>query len=109
MTSTPSIPEPVASFLAAVTAHDPRAFDLFTDTPVVDDWGRELMGLEQISRWSDTEFIGSSPTLTVTAVTVSGPSVTVVGDWRSTHANGPSSFRFDLDGDRIARMTIREG
>jgi len=35
--------------------------------------------------------------------------VTVIGDWASTHANGRSSFTFDLDGDRIARMTIREG
>lgn len=38
-----------------------------------------------------------------------GEGVTVVGDWRSNHANGLSSFAFTVEGDRIARMTIREG
>jgi len=104
------IPEPVASFLAAVNDHDDRAFAAhFTDHPTVDDWGRTFTGLEQITTWSDREFIGSAPTLTVTDVAVADGSVTVVGDWRSRHANGLSSFRFDLDGDRISSMTIREG
>src|SRR5699024_9873689 len=34
---------------------------------------------------------------------------TVVGDWRSSHANGPSKFSFDLEGEKIAKMTISEG
>jgi len=107
---TQQIPEPVASFLEAVNAHDERAFvEHFTGSPTVDDWGRTLTGLEQITAWSDKEFIGSEPTLTVDQVTVTDGAVTVVGDWRSQHANGLSSFRFDLDGDKIAAMTIREG
>ena len=32
-----------------------------------------------------------------------------VDDWRSTHANGRSAFTFDVAGDQIAKMTIREG
>ena len=104
------IPEPVASFLAAVTAHDRSAFaDHFTDTPVVDDWGLTLAGLDQITTWSDEQFIGSSPSLDVTEVSAEGTTVTVVGDWRSQHANGPSRFDFEIEGDRIASMTIREG
>lgn len=35
--------------------------------------------------------------------------ITVVADWRSTHANGLSSFAFEVAGDKIAKMTIREG
>ncbi|UPK74115.1 nuclear transport factor 2 family protein [Nocardioidaceae bacterium SCSIO 66511] len=107
---THDIPEPVASFLAAVNAHDKNAFkDAFVAEPVVDDWGRTFTGTDQVTAWSDVEFIGSSPTLTVTDVSTKPGSVTVVGDWKSNHANGLSSFNFDLDGDKIAKMTIREG
>lgn len=104
------IPEPVASFIKSVNAHDETAFEkFFTDDPVVDDWGRVFTGFDQIKTWSDVEFIGSAPTFTVTEVSLAPGSVTVVGEWRSSHANGPSSFRFDLKADKIAAMTIREG
>lgn len=107
---TPTIPEPVASFLEAVTAQDRSAFTTsFTDNPVVDDWGKVLAGFDEIHTWSDAQFIGSAPSLTVTDVETDDDSVTVTGDWRSSHANGPSSFRFDLEGQKIAKMTIREG
>jgi hypothetical protein len=108
--TTPTIPEPVASFLDRVLAHDGTAFDAsFCAEPVVDDWGTVLTGLDEIKAWSEEQFIGSSPSLDITEVSTADGAVTVVGDWRSTHANGPSSFRFDLDGDKISRMTIREG
>jgi len=107
---TRTIPEPVASFLEAVTTQDRSAFTAsFTANPVVDDWGTVLTGVDEIHAWSDIQFIGSAPTFTVTEVETDGDSVIVVGDWRSSHANGPSSFRFDLEGPKIARMTIREG
>jgi hypothetical protein len=106
----PQLPEPVASFLAAVAAHDRTAFDrFFTADPTVDDWGKVMSGLEAVKSWSDTEFIGSEPSLVITAVSVADGSVSVVCDWTSNHANGPSNFRFGLDGDRISTMTINEG
>ncbi|MFB9930456.1 nuclear transport factor 2 family protein [Amycolatopsis halotolerans] len=104
------IPEPVASFVDAVNRHDDAAFlDAFTETGVVDDWGRSFTGRTEIKGWSDVEFIGSRGVLTPEEVTVAGDVVTVVGDWRSNHANGRSKFVFDVDGDRLAKMTIREG
>ncbi|MBN9741018.1 nuclear transport factor 2 family protein [Amycolatopsis sp. A1MSW2902] len=105
------IPEPVASFVDAVNRHDDAAFlDAFTEKGVVDDWGRSFAGRAEIKGWSDVEFIGSRGVLTPEEVTVSGDgAVTVVGDWRSNHANGRSKFVFAVDGDRIAKMTIREG
>ncbi|NYI71722.1 uncharacterized protein (TIGR02246 family) [Naumannella cuiyingiana] len=106
----PTIPEPVASFVAAVNRHDEQAFlDAFTDDGAVNDWGREFPGRDQIKAWSDKEFIGSHGTLTPEEVRVDGDTVTVVGDWRSNYANGRSRFTFDVAGDKIARMTIREG
>ncbi|WP_375001381.1 nuclear transport factor 2 family protein [Aeromicrobium sp. CTD01-1L150] len=114
MTTSPSaVPEPVASFIETVNRHDEQGFlDAFTDDGFVDDWGRIFTGREAIKAWSDKEFIGATGTLTPQEVTVDGPqesTVTVIGDWRSTHANGLSSFAFAVDGDRIASMTIREG
>ncbi|QCR18924.1 nuclear transport factor 2 family protein [Agrococcus sp. SGAir0287] len=105
-----SIPEPVAAFVEAVNRHDSQAFlAAFTDDGFVDDWGRTFTGRDAIERWSDVEFIGSQGTLTPEQVTVAGDEVTIVGDWRSTHANGRSRFVFAMRGDRIASMTIREG
>lgn len=104
------IPEPVAGFIDTVNAHDDQGFlDAFTSDGVVDDWGREFRGRDAIKAWSDNEFIGATGTLTPEEVTVDGDDVIVVGDWRSTHANGRSSFAFAIDGDKLSRMTIREG
>lgn len=108
--STPHVPEPVASFVDAVNRHDETAFlDAFTAEGAVDDWGRVFTGRDEIKAWSDREFIGATGTLTPEEVTTEGGTVTVVGDWRSSHANGRSSFAFEVDGDLVTRMTIREG
>ncbi|MFJ2754343.1 nuclear transport factor 2 family protein [Nocardioides sp. NPDC087217] len=105
-----TIPEPVAAFIEAVNRHDESAFlDAFTEGGAVDDWGRVFTGREQIKGWSDNEFIGAQGTLAVEEVEAEDGTVTVIGDWRSTHANGRSKFVFDVDGDRITTMTIREG
>ncbi|MDS1271853.1 nuclear transport factor 2 family protein [Lipingzhangella sp. LS1_29] len=107
---TVKLPEPVASFIDAVNRHDENAFlNAFTSDGVVDDWGREFTGRQDIKSWSDREFIGASGVLTPESVEQNGSEVMVIGDWRSTYANGRSSFTFQTAGDRISRMTIREG
>ncbi|WP_017586870.1 nuclear transport factor 2 family protein [Nocardiopsis ganjiahuensis] len=105
-----SIPEPVASFIDKVNEHDEQGFlDAFAPDGVVDDWGREFQGYDAIKRWSDKEFIGARGVLSVRSAEADGGGVTVVGDWRSEHANGLSSFAFAVQGNKITRMTIREG
>ena len=108
---TKEIPEPVASLIAAVNGHDEDGFlAVFTDDGYVDDWGRTFRGREAIHGWSSKELIGAEGTLTVESVTTTpSGSVVVVGDWRSTHANGPSRFEFGTVGQQVASMTIREG
>ena len=107
---TTDIPEPVGSFIGAVNAHDEEGFlGAFADGGAIDDFGRIVTGHAEIKGWSDSEFIGANGTLTPEEVAVDGDQVTVVGDWRSTRANGRSSFTFDVVGDAIAKMTIREG
>ncbi|WP_026819947.1 hypothetical protein [Arthrobacter castelli] len=104
------IPEPVASFIDTVNRNDDAGFlDAFTSDGFVDDWGRIFTGREAIKSWSDKEFIGANGILTPQQVTADDDVVTVVGDWRSTHANGLSRFDFQVAGDKLASMTIREG
>lgn len=104
----PDLPSPVREFVAAVNAHDEDGFlDAFPDDGVVDDWGREFVGREQIKAWSDDEFIGAEGTMDVQRVTHDGDRVVVVADWRSTHANGLSEFSFDVADGAVTRMTIR--
>ncbi|MGJ9411767.1 nuclear transport factor 2 family protein [Aeromicrobium sp. CF4.19] len=104
------LPEPVASFVATVNRHDEEGFlAAFAEDGFVDDWGRVFTGREAIKGWSDGEFIGAQGVLTPEEVQVDGQTVDVVGDWRSTHANGRSRFTFVTTGDRILSMTIREG
>lgn len=105
-----SLPEPIASFIDAVNRQDEAAFlAAFTPTAFVDDWGTMYDGPVAIKRWSDREFLGATGTLTPERITQDGHTATVIGDWRSSFANGLSSFRFVLEGDKIASMTIREG
>ncbi|WP_221584622.1 nuclear transport factor 2 family protein [Microbacterium sp. G2-8] len=105
-----TVPEPVASFITTVNAHDEQGFlDAFAADGFVDDWGRVFTGRDAIKGWSDGEFIGATGVLTPEEVTREGDEITVIGDWRSTHANGRSRFTFRVAGDRLASMTIREG
>ncbi|NMD54184.1 nuclear transport factor 2 family protein [Tsukamurella conjunctivitidis] len=104
------IPSPVAEFIDAVNAGDETAFlDAFTSDGFIDDWGRVFGDRAAMQGWSAKEFIGAKGVLTPETVAVDGDTVTVVGDWRSTHANGRSEFTFAVDGDRLKSMTIREG
>lgn len=105
-----NIPEPVAGFIDAVNRHDEAGFlDAFTSAGSVDDRGRVFTGRDAIKKWSDDEFISAAGTLTPEEATVDGDEITVVGDWRSNHANGASKFIFTTTGDKLAKMTIREG
>ncbi|WP_026820849.1 nuclear transport factor 2 family protein [Arthrobacter castelli] len=104
------IPEPVAAFIDLVNRHDREGFlNAFTETGFVDDWGRVFTGRDAIDDWSQKEFIGASGVLTPEQTSRQGEEVTVIGDWRSTYANGRSTFTFRIAGDKLESMTIREG
>jgi uncharacterized protein (TIGR02246 family) len=99
---------PVQDAVDAANRGDVEAFlDTFTDDGVVDDWGREFAGRDAIRGWSDAEFIGKQVTLEVTAVEPDGDRTVVTAQVGGNGFNGPSHFTFDLDGSRLARMTIR--
>jgi hypothetical protein len=103
-----TLPEPVDRLLRAANANDTDTFlATFTDTGVVDDWGREFAGQAAIREWSDREFIGQHVRLNITHTTREGETTVVTADVGGDGFNGPSHFSFRLDGDQVARMTIR--
>jgi ketosteroid isomerase-like protein len=106
---TVSLPAAVQAVFDATNAGDTEAFlDAFTADGVVDDWGREFRGREAIKGWSDRENIGVRAVLSPTAVTSSSDlEYVVTADVAGGGFNGPSHFTFRVDGERVARMTIR--
>jgi hypothetical protein len=103
------IPAPVAAALAAANANDTEAFlDCFAADGVVDDWGREFRGREEIRGWSDREFIGARVSLEVTEVVQRDDDNVITAQVGGDGFNGPSHFTFRSAGDKLARMTIRE-
>ena len=102
------LPGPVGAALEAANANDTAAFlACFAPDGVVDDWGREFRGPDEIRAWSDREFIGVHVSLDVTDVEREGAATTVTATVGGEGFNGPSHFTFLVDGDRLTRMTIR--
>ena len=63
------LPGPVAAAIDAANANDTAAFlACFIPDGVVDDWGREFRGPDEIRVWSDREFIGAHVSLDVKEV-----------------------------------------
>jgi ketosteroid isomerase-like protein len=109
MPSQDSVPQPVAAALAAANANDSEAFlDCFTGDGVVDDWGREFRGRDAIRGWSDREFIGVRVSLEATAVEERNGETVIAAQVGGDGFNGPSHFSFRVEGDKVARMTIRQ-
>jgi ketosteroid isomerase-like protein len=103
-----SAPAPVATLLEAADANDAQAFlAMFVEGAVVDDWGREFAGTDAIRGWSDREFIGKHVNLKIHAVQQQGDLTVVTAQVGGDGFNGPSHFSFLIDGDLVARMTIR--
>jgi hypothetical protein len=103
------MPPPVEALIEAANAHDTDAFlAVLTPNAVVDDWGREFRGADAIRGWSDHEFIGVEVSLDVTDVAATDAATVVTAMVGGNGFNGPSRFAFELEGDHVSRMTIRE-
>jgi hypothetical protein len=102
-----TIPAPVRRILDAIEAGDTDAFvNAFDADGTVDDWGREFHGPDRIRAWSDAEFIGVRVTFSDIIVSEPGNPVTLRVQVGGNGFNGPSGFTFEVDGDRVRRMTI---
>lgn len=94
--------------LDATNAEDSDAFlASFADDAVVDDWGRQFAGREQIAGWNDRENIGTHNRIAVTGSRVLDDAeeldVQVTGDGY----NGGGTFTIQTRDGVITRMVIR--
>jgi hypothetical protein len=102
------LPTPVRAAIDAANANDTDAFlACFPPDGVVDDWGREFAGHDEIRGWSDQEFIGVKVNLKVLAVAIDDVDVVVTAQVGGDGFNGPSHFTFQVEGGHLTRMTIR--
>jgi hypothetical protein len=102
------LPAPVRAAIDAANANDTDAFlACFPPDGVVDDWGREFTGHNEIRGWSDHEFIGVKVDLTVVQVAIEDVNVVVTAQVGGDGFNGLSHFTFQVEGGQVARMTIR--
>ncbi|WP_030441542.1 nuclear transport factor 2 family protein [Actinoplanes subtropicus] len=102
------LPAPVRAAIDAADASDTDAFlACFPPDGVVDDWGREFAGHDEIRGWSDREFIGVKVDLTVLHVAIDDVTVVVTAQVGGDSFNVPSHFTFQVEGDHVTRMTIR--
>ena len=101
------LPAPVRAAIDAANANDTDAFlACFPPDGVVDDWGREFTGHNEIRGWSDHEFIGVKVNLNVVQVAIEDVAVVVTAQVGGDGFNGPSHFTFDVRADQLASMTI---
>ncbi|TYL50322.1 nuclear transport factor 2 family protein [Agromyces mariniharenae] len=103
------LPAPVAEAFDATNVGDlDRFVGAFAEDGVIDDWGREFRGRDEIAGWSRRESIGVNQTFDVTDVRTAGDVVIVAADVGGDGFNGPSTFTFRLapGGAAIERMTI---
>jgi ketosteroid isomerase-like protein len=101
------LPEGVRRLVEATNAGDGAAFvDAFTEDGVVDDWGRVFRGPVEIRRWNDAENTGVHARFRVQEFTVDGDTVTARFAVSGGGFNGPSTFTFELAGDRVRSMRI---
>ena len=59
MSFTESLPNAVEKLIAAVNAQDTEGFvGAFTPDAVIDDWGHQVVGHDEIRAWNEREFTG---------------------------------------------------
>ena len=102
------LPVPVARLIDATNIGDTDSFlDTFAPGGVVDDWGREFTGRDEIGTWSEAEFIGKQVTLSVLGFTNAASETTLTAQVGGNGFNGPSTFTFIIEGDAVSRVNIR--
>jgi hypothetical protein len=102
------VSKPVRTLIDAANAGDSAAFlAAFTAEGVVDDWGREFRGADEIEQWSNGEFIGMDVSLQVDEVEADLHRTIVLATVGGSGFNGPSHFTFETQGNLVSRMTIR--
>ena len=111
MSFTGSLPSIIEKLIAAVNAHDTKGFvDAFAPDAVIDDWGHQVVGHDEIRAWK----VETSAKYRVTVEPLESRSAAsktiVVAKVSGTFPGSPANltYRFDLSADgRIGSLEIR--
>lgn len=105
----PVLPPEVRTLIDAANGGDTDAF-LASFTPhlgFVDHRGLRYYGSGSIKRWSDADFIGKSVTVKVVHFYAADDGeVVVIATVECVGFNGPRTFTFRIDDNKIAHMRI---
>ena len=108
MSFTESLPSAVEKLIAAVNAQDREGFvGAFTPDAVIDDWGRQAVGHDEIRAWNECEFIGPNVRIDVTRVERAGQTIVLTVLTSRGTSRSSAHLAFDIDDDMVTRMTIR--
>ena len=108
MSFTESLPSVVEKLIVAVNARDTGGFvGAFTPDAVIDDWGRQVVGHDEIRAWNECEFTGPDVRIDVTRVERDGQTIVLTVLTSRGTSRSSSHVAFDIDDDIVTRMTIR--
>ena len=105
----PKLPQPVATYLAAVKAKDTEMFALcFTDDARVHDEGRDYKGLDAIRAWKNETQTRYKYVIEPLDASVSGNTVNLRARLTGDFSGSPVDldFKFMLANDKIASLEI---
>lgn len=103
------LPMPLARFFAATNRHDASSLTAdLTDDAVVQDEGRQHHGVPAIRAWASDTFHKYEFTVQPTGVARAGDEVAVKVEVAGAFPGSPIAltYRFELAGQRIARLEI---
>lgn len=103
------LPKPIADYLAADAATDPRACTrVFTDDALVHDEAKEIRGRDAIVRWKAAAHTKYQYTAQPLEVKEEGETVVVRTRLAGNFPGSPVDvdYRFVLHGDLIAELSI---
>ena len=108
MSFTESPPSAVEKLIAAVNAQDTEGFvGAFTPDAVIDDWGHQVVGHDEIRAWNEREFTGPDVRIDVTRVECAGQTIVLTVLTSRGTSRSSAHLAFDIDDDMVTRMTIR--
>ena len=108
MSYTGSLPSIIEKLIAAANAQDTEGFvGAFTPGAVIDDWGHQVVGHDEIRAWNEGEFTGPDVRIDVTRVERAGQTIVLTVLTSRGTSRSSSHVAFDIDDGVVTRMTIR--
>jgi len=102
------LPSAIEKLIAAVNAQDTEGFvGAFTPDAVIDDWGHQVVGHDEIRAWNEGEFTGPDVRIDVTRVERAGQTIVLTVLTSRGTSRSSSHWAFDIDDDIVTRTTIR--